>query len=62
MKTNGKGDSPRPRNITEEEWEENFFRIFGKKETKPESEGETNNPYVCEEDPSGDFYQDNDHN
>jgi len=29
----GKGDTPRPRQISDEEWEKNYRRIFGR--TKP---------------------------
>lgn len=34
----GKGDAPRPMDIDRKKFEENFERIFGKQEQKPEPE------------------------
>jgi hypothetical protein len=40
MSQNGKGDDTRPRKITQQEWDENYERTFGKKE-KPKPKEET---------------------
>lgn len=37
MSQNGKGDSPRPKGISEPEWAKNWERIFGKKKPKKRS-------------------------
>lgn len=34
MSQNGKGDSPRKKNVSEETWSKNWEKIFGKKKRK----------------------------